>query len=118
MPAIFTPLLGIQSAEKRYTTLLGVGTLPHGVETPLQGVGTLLHGVKPCFMTPAARKRNAAAGVGLLLLGIGTLLGGIGKPCGMESERGGRGWSPCQMESERRCRIYGKILLLVYTTAQ
>ena len=92
MPAIFTPLLGIQSTEKRYTTLLGVGTLPHGV--------------KPCFMTPAARKSNAAAGVGLLLLGIGTPLGGIGKPCGMESERGGRGWSPCHMESERRCRIY------------
>ena len=87
MHDIFTPLLGITAWKKRYTTLLGIGTLLHGVGTPLGGVGTPQVGVKSYPMTPATWKRNAAEGVGPLLQGIGTPLLGIGKHCGLESER-------------------------------
>jgi hypothetical protein len=66
MHDIFTPLLGITAWKKRYTTLLGIGTLLHGVGTPLGGVGTPQVGVKSYPMTPATWKRNAAEGVGPL----------------------------------------------------
>ena len=88
--------------KKRYTTLLGIETPPHGVGTPLGGVGTPPDGAKSCFITPAARKRYAAAGVGLsaarsrdaasrnwetLQLGIGTPLQGIRGGCSFEEIR-------------------------------